>query len=42
MESIIGSLITGVLALVGAIITVNNGNRKNEKSTKHTTGCNRH
>ncbi len=30
MESIIGSLITGVLALVGVIITVNNGNRKTE------------
>ncbi len=30
MESIIGSLITGVLALVGVIITVNNGNKKTE------------
>lgn len=30
MESIIGSLITGILALVGVIITVNNGNRKTE------------
>lgn len=30
MESIIGSLITGGLALVGVIITVTNGNKKME------------
>jgi len=30
MEAIIGSIITGVLALIGVVITVTNGNKKME------------